>query len=466
MRIILIGLLSLSIGAKGQTITKPKVDLRVELLSVVFRLAGNNEYNANDNSYYVGRIHNHFDKFKNHELINYAKQLSENNGIGYDAVMSLAVHIDSFPSLNPIVPFSKNVPDERWSVATATKFVDLLKLFYKDADCKNFFESNKDYYTTAESQFYSLFKNLDIDWYHKFYGKSPNDNFKIIIGLGNGGNNFGPHIDLPNKTRNVYAIIGASTFDNNGTPTFEEDNYLPTIIHEFNHSFVNFLTEIYKEKLEHPAQIIFDKEKVKMKRQAYGKWETLINEATVRASVIRYLTSHHSDTTKIDLELKRQLANGFVWMKELVELLKQYESKRDSYPTLESFMPEIVKFYISVASQIDMYEANYLNNCAKVVATDPVEKNETVSPKTSEIIFNFNKKLDGVRYFFGPGPKGIEHYPKPVEFKFINDNKTIVIKVILKPNTDYQVNMIGRMMRTYDGYNVQDYVLNFKTGTE
>lgn len=466
MRIILITLLCLSLVVNGQAIkiSKPKVDLRVELLSIVFRLAGSNEYNSNDNSFYVERIHNHFDKFKNHKLVNYAKQLRENNGIGYDAVMSLAVALDSVPGLNPITPFSKNIPDERWSAATASKFVELLKLFYKEADCKSFFDSNKDYYTTAENEFYSLFKKIDFAWYQNFYGKAPNENFKIVIGIGNGGNNFGPHFDLPDKSRNVYAIIGAYTFDNNNTPTFEEDNYLPTLIHEFNHSFVNYLTENYKEKLERSGQIIFEKEKAKMKRQAYGSWETMINEATVRAAVIKYLAAHHTDTTKTDSELKRQLANGFVWMKELVELLNQYESKRNSYPTLQSFMPEIVSFYSSVASNIDVYETNYLKNCAKVVTTVPIEKNETVSPSTTEIIFNFSKKLDGVRYFFGPGPKGIEHYPKPIAFKFLNNNTTIVITVELKPNTEYQVNMIGGRMRTHDGYTVQDHVLNFKTG--
>src|SRR5690606_11116797 len=153
---------------------------------------------------------------------------------------------------------------------------------------------------------------------------------------------------LPNKPRNVYAIIGASTFDDKGLPIFEDEDYLPTLIHEFNHSFINYLTEIYKQELQHSAQIIFDKKMTVMKRQAYGNWETMLNEAMVRASVIRYLISHDSDTTKIDLELKAQLANGFVWMKELVELIKEYEDKRDYYPSLESFIPEIVSFHNSV----------------------------------------------------------------------------------------------------------------------
>jgi hypothetical protein len=199
-----------------------------------------------------------------------------------------------------------------------------------------------------------------------------------------------------------------------------------------------------------------------MKRQAYSDWKTMLCEATVRASVIRYLMNHQHDATKVDAELKRELTNGFVWMKELVDLLGLYQNKRNSYLTLESFMPEIVSFYNLVAANIDTYDANYLKNCAKVVSARPIE-DETIASNTTEIIFKFDKSLDGKRYFFGPGPRGNENYPKPISFKFADNNMTIVMTVKLEPNKDYQVNMIGRMMRTYDGYSVQDYVLNFKT---
>ena len=36
---------------------------------------------------------------------------------------------------------------------------------------------------------------------------------------------------------------------------------------------------------------------------------------------------------------------GFVWTKELSEVLVRYESNRDKYPTFESFFPEIVAFF-------------------------------------------------------------------------------------------------------------------------
>jgi Domain of unknown function (DUF4932) len=215
------------------------------------------------------------------------------------------------------------------------------------------------------------------------------------------------------------------------------------------------------------GEIIFNKEKAKMQKQAYAEWKTMISEALVRASVIKYLISHAHDPLVADKELKQQLALGFVWMQALVQKLGIYEKQRTSYPTLESYMPELVRFYDTLAPNINDYDQDYVIHCAKLVSTEPFSENDTlVSPKTGEIRFNFDKKLDGIRYFFGPSKKGIEHYPKPVSIYFSNDNKTIVMKLELKPDTMYGVNLMGRLMRTDDGYAVRDNVLHFKTTKE
>jgi hypothetical protein len=80
---------------------------------------------------------------------------------------------------------------------SASKFSKLLRQFCLDAQCDPFFATCSEDYSIAEKQFEPLFNQLDISWYYQYYGKSPEEQFNIIIGLGNGGNNFGPHIDLP-----------------------------------------------------------------------------------------------------------------------------------------------------------------------------------------------------------------------------------------------------------------------------
>ncbi|AYL98175.1 DUF4932 domain-containing protein [Mucilaginibacter celer] len=451
----------------GNNIAPPKVDKRVELLSIVFRLAGNEEYNTTENAKYVADIHRHFDKFSSHPLIKYAAELRDSLGISYDAVMAMAIHLNNPPLLDPIVPFSISLPDQRWNLKTAAKFNIMLKQFYTDADCSSFFDAHLNDYAVAKSRFNTLFKNLDVSWYYKFYGKAPTENFNIIIGLGNGGGNYGPHIDLNDHLKKVYAIIGSGSFDEQGAPVYNLSSYLPTLIHEFNHSFVNYLIDKYEQQLTTSGTIIFEKESAKMRRQAYTSWKTMMNEALVRASVISYLKSHNADTLIADKELKQQLANGFVWMRPLVKLLDTYQTQRKTYPTLENFMPVVVAFYDDLAKRINFYNDDYQQHCARVIAVRPFKNSDTtVSSGITQIIFDFDKKLDGVRYFFGLGAKGTTYYPKPIKFKFTNDNKSIVLEVKLKPNTEYQINMVGSMMRASDGYSVQNYTLNFKTSSD
>jgi hypothetical protein len=113
---------------KKQILEEPKVDNRVELLSIVFRLAESPEYSSERFSLYTDKINKYFEPYKNHELIEFAKELSKTNGIGFDAVMFMAVYLDE--NLDPRIVFTDNIPEKRWGKENADKFVKLLKDFY------------------------------------------------------------------------------------------------------------------------------------------------------------------------------------------------------------------------------------------------------------------------------------------------------------------------------------------------
>ena len=69
------------------------VDRRVELLSIVFRLAGNPEYNMKFAKNYISDIDTYFDPFKMDPLIGFAKELAKEKNMGFSKVMFLAVHL-------------------------------------------------------------------------------------------------------------------------------------------------------------------------------------------------------------------------------------------------------------------------------------------------------------------------------------------------------------------------------------
>jgi hypothetical protein len=331
---------------------KPHVDQRVELLSIVFRLAGNSEYNSQRFKLYTDRIDHHFSAFKSHELIKFIQKLRKKNGVSFDAVMEMAIQIDDPPAFAPLVPFSKELPDERWGKANAVRFIGLLQKFYTNAGCAAFFRENEGLYSEACRRFSVVYDALDVSWYTKFYGKEPNEEFIIVNGLGNGGGNYGPSLQCSDGKRKVYAIMGTWTTDSLGMATFAVKDYFPTLLHEFNHSFVNYLVDLYKNDLESSGEKLFMAVKPEMNRQAYIDWETMFKESLVRAAVIKYMKDHRFDPRDIDREKAMQLKKGFLWIAELTEELENYDKQRGKYPTLESYMPAIVTAFKTYAGEI------------------------------------------------------------------------------------------------------------------
>jgi len=71
-----------------------EVDPRVELIAIVFRLAGNPEFNDGTLRPYVKAIEQHFGDFDNHPAVKMAAELRYKRSMSCDGPMSLAVHID------------------------------------------------------------------------------------------------------------------------------------------------------------------------------------------------------------------------------------------------------------------------------------------------------------------------------------------------------------------------------------
>jgi Domain of unknown function (DUF4932)/IclR helix-turn-helix domain len=81
-----------------------------------------------------------------------------------------------------------------------------------------------------------------------------------------------------------------------------------------------------------------------MRGQGYGTWDAMINESLVRAAVPRYYLAH-GDSARATADITSQVKAGFVWMRELVALLGEYEHDRARYATFDLFMPRVVELF-------------------------------------------------------------------------------------------------------------------------
>ncbi|MBB5635139.1 hypothetical protein HDE68_001024 [Pedobacter cryoconitis] len=444
--------------------TESTVDQRVELVSIIFRLAGNPEYNMKFAKNYIKDIHDYFDKYKNEPVINFARELSQEKGMGFSRVMFLVVNLEFKDNKFSLIKVSKNSMDGKWAMDDAVKFVNLLNDFYKISAFDIFFKNHQENYKQATDQFNNITASFDTEWYLNYYGEHSVD-YRTVLGLANGGANYGPDVFPADQKKIVYAIMGSWIFDEAGNPVFLKNDYLPTLVHEFNHSFVNhILDEDDNAKLlAASSEVLLDAQRNEMKLEAYEDWKSLINESLVRACVVRYLIDHKNNQQVIKDEILLQTNKGFIWTKELVSLLGEYESSRTQYPDFKSFYPRIITFFNETARDISKIKAAYVDRQPKVTTISPFKNGEQdVAPLTSEIVINFDRQVTGkgsIRY----GESGKEHFGVTKVVGYLNNNRSCRLALELKPDTTYEFILSGDKFKSATGYSLQDYLIKFKT---
>ena len=347
---------TLSRGAEQleQRTVTVRVDPRVELVSIVFRLAGNPEYGRGRVRSYLKDVEEHFGPFRSHELIEYSAGLRKKYGVSYDACMSMAVHLQAGEGWKlrfPLEPRPDGL-DGRWRDASAQEFATRLNAFAEASDFDKFSEEHQELYETTQQRLLTLLEEeVHLDWFDEFFGARPAAQFTVIPALVNGGNCYGPHVKTPDGREEFYTILGVWMTDWQGRPKFDA-SVVGTIVHEFCHSYTNAIVDRHEEAFRPAGEAIFPHVADAMRKQAYGTWKTMMYESLVRASVIRYKTRYNSRSSVLR-DIGRQNQRGFVWIEELVELLGEYEGNRDKYPTLDAFSPQIVALLNDYAKEFE-----------------------------------------------------------------------------------------------------------------
>jgi hypothetical protein len=335
------------VSRQDRTRLKVTVDPRVELMGVIFHLAGNPEYNNCKSKSYMRNLNEHFAGYRDHPVVKMAAKLRTTRGISYDAVISMAVHIQDINSCSEIVPFEPrpDTLDGRWRIDEARGFLADCRDFVKETDFKAFLAMNQSQYDTATARLQQLIDTqANLAWFDKFFGPRDDVDFNLVISILNGPGNYGCRVKLDGRTK-IYSIIGAWRVDwfGWGYPTFSP-GVVSTVVHEFSHSYCNPLVDKYMKDFESFGEKYFPRVEKQMKGQAYGSWQTMMRESLVRVCEVRYAMANNGK------ERAEQIANynisrGFYWTKELSELLDQYEQQRDKYQILDVFMPKIVEFF-------------------------------------------------------------------------------------------------------------------------
>ncbi|MHC4116617.1 MAG: DUF4932 domain-containing protein [Planctomycetota bacterium] len=318
-----------------------EVDPRIELIGIVFRLAGSPEFNDGVLRPYAKAIERHFGDFDNHAAVKMAAQLRETRSMSCDGPMSLAVHIDHNYRLRKTSEQWPSTLDYRWEKQETAEFLEKLREFAAETEFDEFFKAQNGIYEKGVRSCEGLMAPLNLDnWLGDFFGVKDCGDLKLVLGFVNGFYNYGRRF-ADGRTSEKYAIIGMRPFDSANTVMFQLIQ-MGTTVHEFCHSFVNPVVDKYIDQMQPAGERLFTAHGPAMRMRGYQKWESVMYETAVRACVASFVRHSFDEPMYMDYYLKDEIKAGFVWTEEMGTFLKKYEDNRDKYPTFESFFPEFV----------------------------------------------------------------------------------------------------------------------------
>lgn len=461
IRLTAILLLCVCFGSQlpAQTQIPVNFDERTDLLSVVFRLAGNSEYNLCEMTFYADNVDQHFAPYKNHQVVTLAKQYYR-TGIGYDAVASFAMHIvlptndKESITIDPQFEAGGDRSFDRWSEQQKQEFLQPLTDFYRQSHFHQWYESTAEIRSQAISSFNeNISQNIDLKWFDNFFGPLHGAQFQIVLSLLVGPNNYGCSATLNNGGTLLSPVIGCALPDKEGKPTYEQMNViLPIVIHEFCHAYCNPLNEKHWKEMKTTADKVFKLSRTQIS-QAYDNSKTMMDETFVRSCVIRYQLAHSKKANLLQLIREEK---GFILVSTLVKSLGEYEQQRTQYSNMESYMPKLIQDINHFDIKKHKTEQkNILKNCAHVVKCNIKNGDKNIPAGQFTLSISFDKAMQpGIALGYGNSDGKFLTLAKNVAEAYFwsEDKKTIHIALDLEPDTHYAFSILGEQFRTSDGY--------------
>ncbi|MEQ1936130.1 MAG: DUF4932 domain-containing protein, partial [Fimbriimonadaceae bacterium] len=448
--------LMLASGSNGLDV---RVDPRVELLTIVFRLAGAGEFQmSSGESPYSKRVDQYFAKFKNHPAVVRAAHIRDEYGIGFDAVPVLAVHLKDVRGFKELVSFDSPPArwDERWKPAVARSFVGDLKKFVKDTRFEGFLKSEEPYYAKATLGLKSLAVKFPVDqWMTDFYGVPPDRKPYAIIGLLCGGGNYGMSVEFPDGKVQISPVLGADTFDKDGVPIFGETS-VPLLVHEFSHAYVNHLVEPFVKELSPSVSKYEPILKGAWAAGAYEGPKTILCESFVR-TVEHYLSQKYLSEGTAVANLIEQRSAGFLWTTDLSDMLDGYEKSRAKYKTFRDYLPQLLKrFELLAQTPQALYD-----RCPKITKFETTFGPIQGENRLLTIHVEFDQPMMTNTRGLSMEPPGWEVQTKTT---FASDSKSFDIILRVRSSVDYllSLNRFGRGLMSEKRYPLLPYQHSIK----
>jgi hypothetical protein len=433
-------LLGSAVAASAQT-WRAGIDSRVELMSILFRLAGNQEYRQCRVPAYDQAIEKYFAPFRNHDAVQMAHSLA----IGFDAPMKLAVSLGDVDSLSDLIPLDRPAKTSDF-LAGARKFVG-------EANFQAFLQSQQPLFAATDARLQAFIRDqADLGWFASFFGPPSPARLTIVPGMANGASSYAARFVDASGAQEIYAIPGVSKVDPGGVPVFDSD-WRTVMVHELAEVYASGAAGKYASQMQAPASRMYYAVAAAMQNQSYGNWRVMLNQSLARAVTIEYVIAHDGPDAARAVVWKEN-AKSFFWMGGLVDLLETYRKDRQQYPTFESFLPRVVEFFNDTAPTIqDLIDRLQ----PKVISTSIADGASDVDPATKGIVVRFSIPMNRV---------GPDRSAKVSGGRFDASGTAVTIPVTLEPQRDYAIPLRwsgGQAFLSADGVPLAATVLRFRT---
>lgn len=383
------------------------VDLRIELFAILFKLAGAGEFNQNNYKQYQADIERHFGPFRNHEAVALARELHDQHGVAFAAVMAIPIRLSDPPELRERVPFD-STGGWRPSPSRARQFVEAVRRFAADTRAAEFFANHRVLYDSANARLRRPIDRLaDLEWESKFFGVPPDRDFVVVPMLANSETSFAQCLQPPDASRlECYSILGHHATDAAGLPLYD-DGFVGTLVHESGHGYINPLGNASRAEFERSAPRVHALVADAMNAHAYSRWMSMLNESLLHAMEARYVLAHQGPAALPSFFADQRRGSWF-WVEELSNLYGEYEANRQTYPTFATFMPRVIAYWDSLPDRVPAMIRQYDAKRPKVVSLSVENGSQTVDPGLQEIVLRFDRPVRENGWSLVPifGPSG------------------------------------------------------------
>lgn len=319
------------------------VDSRMELLSAVQVIS---DYpTINRNTPYSRELIQFFSKDSTMEASIITHELYKEAGFCYDAPVNLMLCLSQVPELKVEHPFTDRLIERADGKPNLEKYCSALRHFALETNFTEFWNNKMPFYTKMVKYTADDLADFDpIGKLESYYNESKNSYTVTLSPSFAGG--YGIRIPSQNNNLDIYACLNVSEMKDS-IPYYNKLGLSYFLWHEFSHSFVNPLTELYKSKVN-ASSVLYSPIENDMKSISCTNWDNCVNEHIIRAIYIRLLTLYGSGN-EAKYQLVREKSLRFAYVEPLVEKLKQFEYDRQSKNiTFSQYYPILLSVFDSL----------------------------------------------------------------------------------------------------------------------